>query len=80
MLLKIISLSALILSLVACSSSDRTPKTTTNESAKPAASAPAKKDARAGAPLNALDKAKGVQGVVDNTAKEADKNVDKNTQ
>jgi hypothetical protein len=61
---------------VACDSKTP-PQTTTSDSAKPAATAPAKSNATP-APLNALEKAKGVEGVVDKQAEDTNKAVEKN--
>lgn len=82
MFLKIISLSAVIFSLVACNNetSETTQQTTPSQ---PMASTTDKKEVSPGvmdAQRNALEKAKEVQGVVDNTTDEIDKAVEKNTQ
>ncbi len=67
MLLKIISLSVLILSLVAC---DKGQETTTNEPAKPPAVVAPTPPAP---PASPTDKAKEVQGTVDKTTTEQGK-------
>lgn len=77
MLLKTISLSILVLSLVACFDSETPPQAKTSDSAKPAARAPAKPNATP-APLNALEKAKGVEGVVDKQAEDTKKAEEEN--
>lgn len=83
-MLRIIALSAIVLSLVACGPSGTEPKNQTTETAPQIAPAqPAKPDASAGImdeQRNALEKAKEVQGVVDKASDEMDKTVEKNTQ
>jgi len=70
MLLKIIGLSVLILSLVAC---DKGQEATTNEPAKPPAVVAPTPPAPPAPPASPTDKAKEVQGTVDKTTTEQGK-------
>jgi len=77
MLLKIISLSAVILSFTACGDSpDTAQQTPVVKPTEPAKTETSVMDTQ----RNALEKAKEVQGVVDNTADAIDEAVEKNTQ
>ncbi len=77
MLLRIISLSTIILLFTACGDSSNSAQQTPEvKPAEPAKTQTSVMDAQ----RNALDKAKEVQGVVDNTANAIDEAVEKNTQ